>query len=229
MHILLVNTNPVISRLMFLILRNDKSIVLDEVSGTELPTEVYYDILFVDEKCCSTEEMKIFLQRASMKKKILLTTSKEKHFEGIDYVIRKPFLPSEITSVIQSFSYNEKSRSKEKKKQGFSIFTSGGDKAEKNDAKKQEYQILDSDEMEKIKQLLFDESLSEISHQTAETELFKTEKEAENRDASLPIEQKETNLDKKLLEALMEMKPRKIRKLLEGAEVSINIRFPKEV
>ena len=229
MHILLVNTNPVISRLMFLILRSDKSIVLDEVSGTELTTEVYYDILFIDEKCCSAEEMKVLLQSADVKKKILLTTSKEKHFEDVDLVIRKPFLPSEITSAIQSFSHNKKSRPQKEREQSFGIFASGGDKVEKNDTEKQEYQILDSDEMEKIKQLLFDESLSETSHQAAETDIFDIEKEAESGDLLLAGEQKEVKLDKKLLEALIEMKPRKVRKLLEGAEVSIKIRFPKEV
>ncbi|HFS82601.1 MAG TPA: hypothetical protein ENK71_01395 [Epsilonproteobacteria bacterium] len=80
--------------------------------------------------------------------------------------------------------------------------------------------------MEKIKQLLFEEGLSDSSDALA----MEMENEAlPLEDISVTMEQKETNLDKKLLEALVEMKPKKIRKLLEGAEVSITIRFPKEV
>jgi hypothetical protein len=36
------------------------------------------------------------------------------------------------------------------------------------------------------------------------------------------------NVEEKLLEAIMQMESKKIRKLLKGAEVSIQIRFPKE-
>ncbi len=225
MHILLVNTNPVVSRLMFLILASDKSIMLDEVSEIELGTEVYYDILFIDEKCCSTEERRSLLRRVHARKKILFATSRERDLEGVDRVIRKPFLPSEITSAIQSSS-PQKAISEEKSEQKHDMFGFSDEGREKNDTDEREYQILDGNEMEKIKQLLFEEGLSDSSDALA----MEMENEAlPLEDISVTMEQKETNLDKKLLEALVEMKPKKIRKLLEGAEVSITIRFPKEV
>ena len=103
MNILLLNTNPVVSRLVSLCVRED-DIVLEEVSDIAAVTGEGYDLLFVDD-LSYVEEVKKRLPEFSIGKKVFLSS---KHSEDIspedfDEVIKKPFLPSQITSVIEAF------------------------------------------------------------------------------------------------------------------------------
>jgi len=85
-----------------------------------------------------------------------------------------------------------------------------------------EDQILNIQDIEEIKTLLEDEGMEIVSEEdlvdeidtTKEVELMETEVAADS--------------EAKLLEAIMQMEPKKIRKLLRGAEVQISIKFPKE-
>ncbi len=105
------------------------------------------------------------------------------------------------------------------------------------DSGKEEILILDGQEIELIKQLLLDEEQEAVEDQGSEVESESTiveeqgkpekrKKKKKKKTASKTKEQK-MGFEENLLEALVEMKPKKIRKLLEGAEVSIAIRFPK--
>jgi len=85
-----------------------------------------------------------------------------------------------------------------------------------------EDQILNIQAIEEIKNLLEHEGMEIISEEELideiDTGLDRQETgEAQNSDSH-----------EKLLEALTAMEPKKIRKLLKGAEVNITIRFPKE-
>jgi len=107
MNILLLNTNPVVSRLVSLCVRED-DIVLEEVTDIGAVTGERYDILFVDD-LSYVEEVKNRLPELQIEKKVFLSS---KHSEDVeltyfDEVIKKPFLPSQITSVIEAFKTNE--------------------------------------------------------------------------------------------------------------------------
>ena len=238
MHILLVNTNPVVSRLISLNTRDDATIQVDEIDGSEMIPGEWYDVVFLDEKCCDIEVMGAYLQKVSAGRKILFSSQKENSVEGIDRVILKPFLPSEITAVLQSILQNEEMTT-EKEEEPLTL----GESEEVNeDSEKEEILILDGQEIELIKQLLLDEELEakEIKEPEVEPENViveaqdrlgkrkKPKKKKKSKAASKTKEQK-VGFEENLLEALVEMKPKKIRKLLEGAEVSIMIRFPKGV
>ena len=230
MHILLVNTNPVVSRLIALNTRDEAAIKVDEINGSEMIPGEWYDVVFLDEKCCDTEVMGAYLQKVRAGKKILFSSRKESSVEGIDRVIIKPFLPSEITTVLQSILQNKEISDEE---EPLSLGESGTVNV---DSGKEEILILDGEEIELIKQLLVDEELEPAKNEKSESVIVqeqekskkrKKPKRKEKRKTTSKTKKKSMRFEENLLEALVEMKPKKIRKLLEGAEVSIAIRFPK--
>ena len=107
MHILLLNINPVVSRLISLCVRKD-DIVLEEVSNISDATRNSYDLTFIDD-ASYVEEVQNLLPNLRLGKKIFLSSkSTEDLFVGVfDMVIKKPFLPSQITEVIESVKVAE--------------------------------------------------------------------------------------------------------------------------
>ncbi len=213
MRILLINTNPVVSRLISWNSRDNDLIQVDEVDGSEKVSREYYDVLFIDEKCCSGKALEKHIQKVNAGEKILFSSHKENDIDGIDRVILKPFLPSEITETLQFILQSEEIKEKE---ESLVLNENAGVDAA---TEEREHSILDEQEVETIKQLLLDEGLEIEQDEVSEPE-------------SKALEEKnrpEMSVEENLLKSLIEMKPKKIRKLLEGAEISITIRFPKEV
>lgn len=81
-----------------------------------------------------------------------------------------------------------------------------------------EEHILNLQDIEEIRGLLESEGMQIVSEETLVDELEYGQQKVE----------KETNMEEELLAALSHMEPKKIRKLLKGAEVTLTIRFPKE-
>ena len=160
MHILLINTNPVVSRLLVLCTRDD-SVVLDEVSIVEDVQADAYDIIFVDEASYGRDvaDLLVKLKRA---KKIFISYRSDA-MRGFDETIKKPFLPSQITDIINNIEIKELETHIEER----------GDSSTPT--------VLDSGEIEKIKALLDmddeiavpDEVLSEEEIEARKVELIK--------------------------------------------------------
>jgi len=106
MKILLINVNPVVSRLLALCTR-DEHIVLDEVEGSKTLGKVSYDILFVDEGSY-VNDVKVWIEKLEARKKVFISYSGES-MAGFDESIKKPFLPSQIIKVIESVDMSEMS------------------------------------------------------------------------------------------------------------------------
>jgi len=236
LHILLINTNPVISRLISFNTRNDATVLVDEVKGAGAVPEVQYDLLFVDDNCCGKDEIKKYIRDVRARKKILFGSGGENSIEDIDSVIVKPFLPSDIATVIQSMLQDGNDI------EDIGTEDEGGlpvpDDSEDTDILNQsdESLILDSGEIEKIKQLLLDEEEDSTGDkkytEDADIEAKREKKSPKIKKKSKKqkkSKEKKVSREERILEALTEMKPKKIRKLLDGAEVSITISFPKEV
>ena len=98
MQILLLNTNPVVSRLLVLCTRDD-AIVLDEVSRVEDVQSDAYDIVFVDEASYGRDVADLLLKLGAAKKVFISYRSDD--MRGFDLTIKKPFLPSQITDIIK--------------------------------------------------------------------------------------------------------------------------------
>jgi len=104
MKILLINANPVVSRLLALCTR-DRDLLLDEVTGVEEIKAFDYDLLFVDDGSY-VDAVDTLLTKTQRSKKVLISYVNEET-AGFDATILKPFLPSQITQVIESVEEDE--------------------------------------------------------------------------------------------------------------------------
>ena len=101
MKILLINTNPVVSRLVSLCMR-DESIVFEEVEHVTEAGESAYDVVFVDDASYNDKVAAFSGWVAQVGKLVFLSgrDSGEEIGGKFDLVIKKPFLPSQIQAVI---------------------------------------------------------------------------------------------------------------------------------
>ena len=104
MNILLINDNPVVSRLLALCTRGEH-IGLDEVKRVDDIEDVRYDILFVDDGSY-VDHIDALLEEGSIRKKVFISYNEEE-VKGFDETIKKPFLPSQIIKVIESVDMSE--------------------------------------------------------------------------------------------------------------------------
>jgi hypothetical protein len=104
MTILLINNNPVVSRLLALCTRKE-TMVLEEVSNIDEASTSRYDVLFVDEASCEGDVASLS-NKLDVGKKIYLSYSDEPS-AGFDETIKKPFLPSQITDILKTVEVRE--------------------------------------------------------------------------------------------------------------------------
>ncbi len=103
MNILLINNNPVVSRLVSLCMR-EKEIHLEEVEHIKDVLGDKYDVVFMNESSYD-EQTEETLGNLLVRKKVLLSdgSSVNNETDFFDVSIPKPFLPSQITAVLESF------------------------------------------------------------------------------------------------------------------------------
>jgi hypothetical protein len=102
MKILLINNNPVVSRLTALSARKE-DIEIDEVQEVTELTAYNYDIVFVDADSWN-EDVKstIFTHIETQKRVLFYAQDDNEDLDLFDKGILKPFLPSEVSAVIRS-------------------------------------------------------------------------------------------------------------------------------
>lgn len=274
MNILLLNTNPVVSRLIALCTR-DEDTILEEVTDMSTVKLDSYDIVFVDD-AAYISDVQNAMKNMVFGKKILLSgkQSTVSGLEEFDEAIRKPFLPSQITAVIERFSKSEEAV-EEKNEEGFifplsqeehidNLLQTEDEGEEEGITVSQDPEVLDGHEIKKIKALLEeDDDESEVSsieegddYETRKIEAITEHLEADGleiisedkivdilsadpkkkskKKKVQKIERRKSKKEKKediytfeeaLIAAIEEMKPKKIKKLLKGAEVTLKINF----
>ena len=105
MHILLINANPVVSRLLLLCTRDD-TVLLDEVVAVGDAQGDAYDIIFVDESSYSRDVSDLLVKHGASKK--VFISYRSDAMRGFDVTIKKPFLPSQITDIIKERTVQER-------------------------------------------------------------------------------------------------------------------------
>ena len=178
MHILLININPVVSRLISLCMR-EEYIDFEEVQNIGAVSRDRYDVVFVDEASYDDETQEI-LSNLIMRKKVFLSSSDEvSDAAGLfDSVIKKPFLPSQITAVLESLKEND---TLELATETPAIFPLSSDMESPDDPEeraeikleedeKVDTKVLDLNEIDKIKALLdMEEEVEEVSEDEYES------------------------------------------------------------
>ncbi|OQX76105.1 MAG: hypothetical protein B6D54_04565 [Epsilonproteobacteria bacterium 4484_65] len=178
MHILLININPVVSRLISFCMRND-NMNLEEVHDVGDVARDRYDIIFVDEASYG-DETEALLANLIMRKKVFLSSSDEAGdvLRLFDTVIKKPFLPSQITAVLENL---EEDDTLDVFTEMPSIFPLSSDEVRGEEVEdsvdemleeeeKEGISVLDSNEIEKIKALLeMEEEVEAVSDEEYES------------------------------------------------------------
>jgi len=255
MNILLINTNPVVSRLISLCIR-DEDTVFEEVRDVNAVALDRYDIVFVDD-ASYIDGLEDTLTNFMIRKKVFLSAknSSEDSLDYFDEVIQKPFLPSQITAVLEGLDEIEND-TKEITNEHFifPLSTEGNtieDEIEEEEIELEEPNkavVLDSSEIDRIKALLEDDDpeLEEhgIDYETRKVEVITEHLEADGLEIvneeeyvdTLSKKSKKIKKEKKkkektftfeeaLIAAVEGMKVKKIKKLLKGADVTIKINF----
>ena len=178
MHILLININPVVSRLISFCMRED-NMNLEEVHDVGDVARDRYDIVFVDEASYG-DETEAFLENLIMRKKVFLSSSDEINDEArlFDSIIKKPFLPSQITAVLDSL---EEDDTLDVSTEIPAIFPLSNDEVNVEDVEESEDEtpeedekaatkVLDRNEIDKIKALLeMEEEVESVSDEEYES------------------------------------------------------------
>ncbi len=238
MNILLINTSPVVSRLISIFV-NEKTFLDEPKKSSQLKLSKY-DLVFVDD-ASYVLEIEQLLKNTPFLKKVLLSSKKmpDDIVKYFDEVIQKPFLPSQIRSVIDSTSKYIKDNNIQN-----STFKSSNilDKNEINkikelldDSESNEDFLIDKDNYESRKVEVITEHLESdgleiiaeeeiiniLSEKSKEDEI----KEKNRKKKSSPKSKKSKKFEDKLLLAIEHMGTKKLKKLLKGAEININIKF----
>ncbi len=127
MKILLINNNPLVSRMLALCTRGE-DIVLDEVKSVDGIGEETYDLLFVDDASYA-DTIDALLKDGSIKQKVFISYSTDAS-DGFDETIKKPFLPSQIIKVIESVELTETGDESLEKHSIFPLSTEEGSEEE---------------------------------------------------------------------------------------------------
>jgi len=203
MKILLINTNPVVSRLVSLC-TEDTSIVLEEVAHVSKASDTAYDLVFVDDEAYS-DEVAAFLGWIAQIGKVVYFSGRdsgEEIGEKFDTVLKKPFLPSHIQEIIAQTGagkttsneqkeeiYQEDSAAEEKvsleTEESISIFPLASEEEQPKqdepteDTREDEAavtKVLDSKEIEQIKALLEEEEEEVIPLDPSDEEAYEARK-----------------------------------------------------
>lgn len=153
MNILLINANPVVSRLLVLCTRNE-SVVLHEVTTASDITHFDYDVIFVDDDSYDQDISDLF-SKLDLAKKIFISYRSDKMM-GFDMTVQKPFLPSQIIDIIQN-TLTEKESSDNEVNTLTDIRIPEKISLDKDEIEPEETllpSVLDEDEIDKIKALL---------------------------------------------------------------------------
>ena len=154
MNILLINDNPVVSRLLVLCTRGEH-IQLEEVQDIEHIARKSYDVVFVDEAVYAgaVQNLNTIL---TIQKKILLS-KEDIEISDFDMTIKKPFLPSQIIEVLENIDEQDKLTEE-------TDISEVGNEEVVEVASPSNTNVLDSNEIEKIKELLNMDENEQESH-----------------------------------------------------------------
>jgi len=201
MRVLLLSHNHTVQEMVALALRETKGVELVTAQAADQIEPTTYDMVIIDDALPLYDESVALLQVLGVEPVVLLAHGKNTETEPFDRVIRKPFLPAEIREMVES--ERERIGTKRKKKHP----------RKKKKHTQTRTAILDPDEIETIKSLLEEEGLEVIGEEELTDSVLQTPADVpESADV--------------WIKALSGMKAKKLRKLLRGATVRIEIVFP---
>ncbi len=211
MRILLINKNPVISELLsFATLNTSHS--YEETQNLDTACNDF-DMAIVDDTLFCDDIYNVCKNRPCI---ILTNKNSQEHFKDIKeqtILLQKPFMPELLLDAIESFETGTEDFFKEKNR----YLNESSNNTRESEL---EAAILDKDEIDKIQQLLNDENLIEESGINIENN---EDGIARKDNVSYVFEKSSKTKEKELIEAILSMKPKKLKKFLKNANIKLNI------
>ncbi|SFV58514.1 Highly acidic protein [hydrothermal vent metagenome] len=196
MKILLINSNPVVSRLTALSARKEE-IHIDEVQEINEVNNSKYDIVFVDSDSWSKELDSVISKKIQTQKRVLFYAQDDKNSKELfDITILKPFLPSEVSAVIRSVEEDYLLSPKDTKEnfvevEEESIFNTLETSKDKKEEKEEDFLISLDDTIN------LDEKVSKSVDEIGKNSIIKDKEE----DLFAELKDNSTDFDKQLNEA----------------------------
>ena len=103
MRILLINQNPIVSKLAGLSAQKSGFEIVEELSIDEMEPGSY-DVLFIDDAKLEGTTPEMLKRRTGVKKMCLIYGDDEEKAPGFDYYIKKPFLPTEMVDLMSEIN-----------------------------------------------------------------------------------------------------------------------------
>jgi len=176
MKILLINNNPVVSRLTALSARKE-DVEIDEIQEVTELNSNSYDIVFVDAESWSKDVNDVISENIKTQKTVLFyADGEEDEKKYFDIAILKPFLPSEVSAVIRSVETSSKQLNEEEN----------------------HFDVLEEAKANKSNEKFDLEGLDELEDKKEEVALSLDEKEAsfdEKLEEAFPLEKKSLDDD----------------------------------
>jgi hypothetical protein len=203
MRVLLLSRNRVVRELVKLGLRGVESLELEIPEPGSLPRYDRYDLVFEEDRYA--EELQLLgLEHLLASRRILLgERGAPAEKDRYDRIIPKPFLPEDIRAALSEAEESE-SPDTEESLDAFAEI-GGGSEAET--------EVLDREEILRIRRLLEGEVESEAAPEPAEV--------------SVGAQRDFYDFDE-FLELLERCKVKKLRQLLQGSRIHLTIEFPEE-
>ena len=99
--LLLINENPAVSRLIKLSCEK-YGYELEEISDIESLLSDSYDYVFIDSDLYSDELLEALKSKAEYKKIGYIATKGSERPEGMDFILEKPFLPTDFVDIVNA-------------------------------------------------------------------------------------------------------------------------------
>ncbi len=155
MKLLLINKNPVVSRMMLMSVPKAGFEIEECESVYDLPSG-RYEVVVIDDEMYDENFLHDIKQNVKFAKLGLITASKSTDKEGFDFILTKPFLPTDLIEILREVK-NELEQSgvlpepepKEEEGSAFEKFMASDEEIEQNYLKEFEPKIEPS-ELEKI-------------------------------------------------------------------------------
>jgi hypothetical protein len=242
MNIAIVNQNTLIAKLIEIAFENKQHslINLDIVTYSDGK----FDVVIIDDSLYSDDILTKFLNT-----RIIIVSNWDRVDEfqtinGVWQVIKKPFMPSQLSEIIEKLE-NETVMTTKKIIPSDMMITVEAKIVKSTLDEEQLTQILDKDTIQEIQCLLENNTVECDDHEENDVtdkikedvvmlekvKDIKKENEKNKKRLLKEIFDKNStpnNKNDRIVNALLSMKYKKLKKLLKNAEVSIQIKFPKD-
>jgi len=192
MNILVISNSTIVKELIKLVIQ-ENNFNAEFKNSAKNADNINYTTVFLDDTVNNLEEQVEFIKSKLGGELVLISSKKDNEIENIDKILRKPFLPNDIKEILNSCRNEEQKEIKTN--------------------------ILDPEEIAKIKELMGIEETSESIEYEKSYILMLEDK------ATLKVKNKKA---KKLLYELSSLGKKELKKLLKDANITIKIKYKAE-